>query len=266
MRQLLKEGLLSGEIHWWFSLVGEPLPGVATEGEQEVLSAEEREQRASFLHEEDRKLYAEAHLLLRFAISQYCEEDPARLRFKNGDFGRPEIDCSTSGPRLRFSLSHTKNLATCAIVLEDDIGVDAERNVGRLFPEVNEMFALPEQVDLAARPMQAQRAGFFEYWTLKESYLKARGLGIQVPLDSFWFSKTNDRWSLRCPPNVDDSPNSWTFEAFAPTRTHLAALAIRSGHNARRKIRLLGFNRKTGPCSFAPIGDDTSTNHGTLSR
>jgi 4'-phosphopantetheinyl transferase len=256
MQQSLKKGLFSGEIHWWFSFLGEPISDVGTGVDQDVLSTNELARRQSFRFERDRNLYTEAHLLLRFALSQYSEVHPARLRFKKGDFGRPELDCPTCGPRLRFSLSHTRNLATCAIVLEDDIGVDAEKDVGRLLPEISEWFASAEQADLASLPIQAQATRFFEYWTLKESYLKARGLGLQVPLDSFWFLKAEDRWRLHCSSDIENSPDSWRFEVLAPTSTHLAALAVRSEQHARRRIRLVGFDRETGPFLCTPVGSD----------
>jgi 4'-phosphopantetheinyl transferase len=256
MRQLLKEGLFSGEIHWWFSISRKSSSEVATEIDRDVLSTNELARRQSFRFERDRNLYAEAHLLLRFALAQYSEVHPARLRFKKGDFGRPELDSLACGQRLRFSLSHTRHLATCAIVLEDDIGVDAERNIGRLFPEVSERFASAEQADLAALPIQAQTTRFFEYWTLKESYLKARGLGLGVPLDSFWFLKAEDRWSLHCNSDIENFPDSWRFEVLAPTSTHLAALADRSEQHARRRIRLVGFDRETGPHLFTPVGSN----------
>lgn len=255
MQQSLKDGLLAGEIHWWFSYLSNSLPNVQMSFELETLSTEECDQRRAFHFEPDRNLYTEAHLLLRFALSQYCEEGPSRLKFKRGDFGRPEIDCLPCGPRLRFSLSHTKSLATCAVVIDDDIGVDAENNVGRLFPEIGESFAPSEQEDLKALPLQAQTARFLEYWTLKESYLKARGLGLQIPLDSFWFAKKDDRWSLGCRPDIDSSPDSWRFVVLAPTSAHLAALAIRDDGQVTKKIRLVAFDRKQSSYSIAPIGD-----------
>jgi 4'-phosphopantetheinyl transferase len=254
MQKMLRDGLLAGEIHWWFSHFDDSLPDTASNFDREILSPDEHDQRMRFHYEPDRNLYAGAHLLLRFALSQYREEGPDSLRFKMGDFGRPELDCLPRGPRLRFSLSHTRNLATCAVALDDDIGVDAERNIGRLFPEIGESFAPSEQEDLKALPIQAQTARFLEYWTLKESYLKARGLGLQIPLDSFWFAMEENRWSLSCRPEIDSSPDSWRFVVLTPTSTHLAALAIRDEGHVRKKIQLVAFDREQGSYSIASVG------------
>jgi len=109
-------------------------------------------------------------------------------RFVITQDGRPEIS-SEGDPSLRFNLSNTPGLVVCAVVRHGEIGVDAE-SVGRAGAhlELAERYFAPTEVAaLRTLPLPAQPRRFCEYWTLKESHLKARGAGLGLPVDRFAF-------------------------------------------------------------------------------
>ena len=142
-----------------------------------------------FLNGRARDSYLAARAFVRCVLSQYVEVDPRSWAFASDLNGKPEIAAPAVARSLRFNLSHTDGLLTCIVALHRDIGVDTEaidRAVdidaiaGRFFAP-SEMFSLQ-----ALSPLE-RRQRFFELWTLKESYLKARSVGLSLPLDKFAF-------------------------------------------------------------------------------
>jgi 4'-phosphopantetheinyl transferase len=53
--------------------------------------------------------------------------------------------------------------------------------------DAGQFFALDELTQLSMLQGDAQARRFFDFWTLKESYIKARGMGLSLPLDQFAF-------------------------------------------------------------------------------
>jgi 4'-phosphopantetheinyl transferase len=93
---------------------------------------------------------------------------------------------------------------------------------------VAERFFSPLEVDALRRlPDHARRDLFFRYWTLKESYIKARGPGLAIPLDAFWF--TFDRGieaGVVCSRGYTTVPVRWRFVEIRPTVRHRLAVAV----------------------------------------
>lgn len=191
-----------------------------------LLSDEERARAGRFHFDRDRHLYTVAHALVRTRLSHY-EPDvaPTAWRFEVNRYGRPEV---TRGD-LRFNLSHTRGLVACAVTRGREIGVDVE-NVGRVGQTVaiaDRLFAEHEVRALRALPEAEQRERFFTYWTLKESYIKARGMGLSLPLAHFAF-EVGDTASIEIAFDaaLDDDPARWRFGVVRPGPEHALAYAI----------------------------------------
>lgn len=194
-----------------------------------LLSAEERTRADRFVRDGDRATYVVAHALARCRLSCHGATAPADWRFDIGPQGCPSVVASQAGtPRLAFNLSHTDGLVAVAVTRGRRVGVDVERT-GRVVSEgvAERHFAPAEVADLRALPPTAQARAFFDYWTLKEAYIKARGMGLAIPLDAFAFSLDPPR-----PPVIsfadgfDDRPDRWTFHQTSPTPDHRLALAV----------------------------------------
>ncbi len=83
-------------------------------------------------------------------------------------------------------------------------------------------------MDLRALPEADQPVVFFDYWTLKEAYIKARGLGLALPLGQFTFLRPPGRApEIAFAPELHDDPASWQFAQFWPTPDHRMAVAVR---------------------------------------
>jgi 4'-phosphopantetheinyl transferase len=153
---------------------------------------------------------------------------PEKWRFSAGKFGRPEIESPKLDEPLRFNLSRTRGMVVCAVGRDRELGVDVENidreNLG--LELISRYFAAPEIEALSALPTEAQRRRFFDYWTLKEAYLKARGWGLSAPLDKFWFYlEPGQMPRIAFHGSIADDPTAWQFNQFTPTGQHLIALA-----------------------------------------
>jgi 4'-phosphopantetheinyl transferase len=160
----------------------------ALERAYRLLDAEERERAARFRFERDRALYVLAHALLRRELERYTGVAAQALRFECNASGRPELSPAfePGGAPLRFNLAHTRGLVGCAITTGADIGFDVEQVREPAPVEIAaRFFSAPELVALRALPPEQQGRRFFTLWSLKEAYVKARGVGIGLGLGCF---------------------------------------------------------------------------------
>ncbi len=201
------------------------------------LDDDERERWKRFRFKKDRDLFLVAHALVRHTLSRYADVAPEAWRFARGEHGRPEIAAPTVGVPLRFNLSHTRGLAAVLINETIDCGVDVEpthRDVD--FHAVSRrVFSSTERDDMLSQP--DQRTRFFEYWTLKESYIKARGMGLALPLDRFAFC-IGTPITIGFVAPINDEPSAWQFELHRPTDRHQLALAARRADGENRILHL----------------------------
>ena len=185
---------------------------------------------ARFVFERDRRSFLITRALVRTTLSRYAAVPPAEWAFIANVHGRPEIlDRPRGVPDLRFNLSHTEGLIACAVTIGREVGVDVEHVQRRLTHDIADRFFAPREVqDLKALPADEQPKAFFDYWTLKEAYIKARGFGLALPLADFAFQLSPaapPRISFE--PSLDDDPATWQFAQDWPTPTHRLAVAVR---------------------------------------
>jgi 4'-phosphopantetheinyl transferase len=196
----------------------------------QLLDEEEREKQQRFHFARHRHQYLVTRALVRGVLSRYAAVPPERWRFVRNAHGRPEPIGSPLP--LRFNLSHTDGLAVIAVGLGDDLGVDVERaRVDRSQLEIaDRFFSAAEVAELRALPALRQGDRFFDYWTLKESYIKARGMGLALPLDQFSF-QLGSPIRISFSPELKDDPAAWQFWLGQATAEHRFALAVRSARH-----------------------------------
>jgi len=175
-----------------------------------VLDRDELDRAARFRFDRDRHRYVVGRGLLRLLLARYLGREPEELRFRYG----PERKPALAGDELRFNLAHAEGTVLYAFSRAFEVGVDVEL----LRPDaadgrVAERFFSPREVAaLRALPESEQPQAFLACWTRKEAFLKARGDGLTLPLDSFdvtlrpdepvellrtaWAPEERDRWQL----------------------------------------------------------------------
>jgi 4'-phosphopantetheinyl transferase len=199
---------------------------------QTLLSADERVQQQRFYFERDRHRYLVTRALVRTVLSQYAPVRPEKWTFTAGRYGRPEIaNHSQETAGLGFNVSHTEGLVVLAVAVGLTVGVDTEWVRDRLAPldVAGRYFSRAESRALSALPPDERHSRFFEYWTLKESYLKALGTGLALPLDSFTFELDRSGRARMYVENAAGAPDtSWRFWQWR-NDTHLIALCAERG-------------------------------------
>ena len=71
---------------------------------------------------------------------------------------------------------------------------------------------------------------FFDYWTLEEAYLTARGTGINLPLNQFSILISSDqKIGIKFKPGISDDSKRWHFMRCSPSARHRLAIADGSG-------------------------------------
>lgn len=141
--------------------------------------------RAAALHFElHRRRFIVRRALTRVELARAIGGEPGRLRFAEGEQGKLSLQ---DAPELRFNLSHADDLALLVMSGNSEVGCDIERiDPARARRDVAERFFSPvEFAILSALPEEQWAEGFFNCWTRKEAYIKALGIGLSYPLQSF---------------------------------------------------------------------------------
>jgi len=194
-----------------------------------VLSDDEQAKAARFYFERDRLRYAVAHSILRILLGRYMDCDPLAIRFYTNSYGKPAIDAPRQEQTLTFNLSHSHELALYAFTYDRAIGVDVESMRSNIEYEqlAQHSFSLNEQQALRDLPDNAKQQGFFNGWTRKEAYIKARGLGLHLPLHLFDVSlKPGAPAALLASREDAREAARWLMCALAPGLDYAGALCV----------------------------------------
>jgi len=233
-RLQVAEAITSDEIHVWLAFCDEIADERLHAAYRNLLDEAEREQEPRFYFARDRRRYLVTRALVRSVLSRYLAIDPRECVFSTNAYGRPDIaNAEASEACLSFNVSHTQSLIVLGVTKGRALGVDVENICARevSIAVANRYFAPQEVTVLSAAPSHEQRYRFFEYWTFKESYIKARGLGLSLPLDKFSFQYRHDRAvEIAIDPELADDPARWQFWQFRLSTEYLVAIcAERTG-------------------------------------
>lgn len=237
---------LEGRVHVWIARPEAFRDETTLARIRAWLDDEERARADRYLREEDRRLFLIAHALRRSVLSRYADVAPGEWRFASGEHGRPRIVADTpasaaAAAGLGFSLSHTPGLVACLVSDEPDSGVDVEASHRVENPRAlaSRYFSTRENELLDATADDTIDARFLEIWTLKEAYLKARGLGLTLPLDHFHVTRrSDDTAAIAFEATIHDYPQDWQLGLGRPGRGHVLALAVRRRGGPERDVTI----------------------------
>jgi 4'-phosphopantetheinyl transferase len=190
-----------------------------------LLSAEESARCKALRFERPRLEYLTARALVRTALSHYHPVPPEAWSFSRNAYGKPTAvpECG-----LRFNLSHSPGLVVCLVTQGSDVGVDVEpheraKTIVELAPEVFSPLELGQFSALSGREKLDHALSL---WTLKEAYIKARGLGLSLALNRFSFLFGGvEGIRLVLDPGLGDEAGRWRF-CLLDLESHCVALMV----------------------------------------
>ncbi len=181
-----------------------------------ILNETEKESAASFKFLIDQQRYQATHISLRHLLSYYGQLSPEQWTFSKNAYGKPAVS-NLKYQWLQFNLSYSENFIAYAITNNQSVGIDIEKY--RYIEDLQSLchFSLsPMEAEsiLSIHDKNERQNKFFTYWTLKESYIKARGMGLSIPLKEFNFTKIKEKWHLNCNAVLHDNGSNWKFITF----------------------------------------------------
>jgi 4'-phosphopantetheinyl transferase len=220
-------------IHIWLVFYRAMTNPALLERMRALLSPAERAREQGYYFEDDRLRYLVTRALTRTTLSRYAPVDPVAWTFRDNPFGRPEIaDPDPGAATLDFNISHTSGLIALAVARGRALGIDIENLAAqRASPGIVDHFFAPAEIaDMAALAPALRHERFFEYWTFKEAYLKARGMGLSLPLNAFSMHFPDQRTvHLETGAELADDPQRWRLWQLRPSPEYLLALCAERG-------------------------------------
>jgi 4'-phosphopantetheinyl transferase len=197
-----------------------------------LLAPEESERARRFVFKRDRDRFIVARGVLRTILGRYLEREPGQLQFSYGKHGKPFLDDTKD---LFFNVSHSNTMAVFAVGKGRQLGVDVEYIRRDLDAKAiaARFFSAAEVAALNRLPDHLQVEGFFNCWTRKEAYIKARGEGIFFGLDNFDVSLSPGEAAVLL--RVVGQPAETSRWKFQPLHVHpdYAAAVIAEGNDWR---------------------------------
>lgn len=147
------------------------------------LAPQDHSQVEQFSHSQAKLRFQAGRILLRYLFAESFKQ-PAIEIFQT-KFGKPFV---VNDSLFEFNISHTDEYVGVAISSGTAIGVDLEsslrkNNVMRI---ADRYFTNQENIDI--RLSIDPQKYFYQLWTLKEAYTKAKGMGLRKPLSEIAFS------------------------------------------------------------------------------
>jgi len=213
----------------WYYFYEDINDSVLLSAHKALMTPDERERYGRFHFERDRRLFLATRALVRTVLSNYTDVEPAAWRFSIAEHGKPYISHPAINPCINFNLSNTPGLVVCAVSISHDcLGVDAE-GIDRWNASsgvAEHYFSRDELKVLRTLPSLEQPRRFFAYWTLKESYIKARGLGLGLPLDQFSFIFNDGEIRVNFKSTCLGNATCWQFALIDAPPLHMIAIGV----------------------------------------
>lgn len=160
----------------------------------EEMTVEDVASRLDFLDAEERAVYDRYRVdfkkiefllgraLLKGLLGERLGLRPQEVAFRKNDYGK--LFLARDEQPFHFNLTHSGRMIAC-VISPLQVGVDVEQGDVDHLSVMNSVFTPQEQEHVNQAPLATRLQAFFRIWTRKEAYVKAVGMGLSIPPDSF---------------------------------------------------------------------------------
>lgn len=219
------------EVHFWQATLDDRLAETLSAS----LSDDEHSRAEQFHFKNDQHDFIVARGMLRKLLAAYVGVNPSELQFCYEEKGKPFLS-EPHRDSIHFNLAHSHGIAVYAFSKNRALGVDVEMVRDDLETDgiAARFFSTREFRSLQAVAPELRNRAFFDCWTRKEAYIKARGDGL-LPLDGFDVSVGPGEAAALLSNDGDPGEVSrWSMRSFPVLPGYVAALVV-EGHDWRLK-------------------------------
>lgn len=189
-----------------------------------VMEPEDRTAVSKYRYYDDCMRSAAGRLLARTLLAEYSELPVNQIRVRREKYGKPIMESSLGRNLIKYSVSHSGEMVVLAFTKGGSIGIDIEEQ--KRIPEYKDLASNIFAPEESSRIIKSKNSGlFYTYWTAKEAYLKALGLGLSKSLKSFYIEGTKviDNGQLK---------NCWKIIPIKSVNGYCISIAVeRKGNN-----------------------------------
>jgi 4'-phosphopantetheinyl transferase len=201
----------TNDLQLWYAYPRDLVDESAAKACAGLLSDEEQQHWQRFRHETNRRESLTSRALARIALSHAHPFPPQDWDFAVNAYGKPHPvpECG-----LRFNLSNSDELVVCLVAHGAEVGVDVEpyQRGAQILRLAESVFSPVEKGQISTLAGEEQQDRALSLWTLKEAYIKARGMGLSLPLKSISFVFGDDAGiDMELDPELEDDSANWKF-------------------------------------------------------
>ena len=193
-----------------------------------LLTPEELRKANRYLRLADRFRFIVSRGMLRVLLAQYLELEPGDIAILTGKNGKPHVPHQGEGTRIGFNVSHSRDGIVYAFIEQGEIGIDVEHvgqlnDLDKIIPYV---FSAQEMREFKSLPEDMKVEAFFTCWTRKEAYIKARGVGLSIPLQRINTSFLSASPQLICDSSSEGDDALWYVNNILTFPGYCTAVAV----------------------------------------
>ncbi len=136
---------------------------------------------SKYIRKIDKQRFLLGRVLLKKKISELLNLNVSQIRFSYSEYGKPVLQ---KYPDCHFSLTHSGDWICCAVG-QVPVGIDIQHMEPIELDIAKNFFSSTEYNNLLSVHKPDRKDYFYDLWTIKESFIKATGKGLMMPLNAF---------------------------------------------------------------------------------